>query len=163
MILLPILIFLPTSEKALALDKDLGQFYRFYAHQYRENGHKVCNAYARPTMQSQPTRGNAVSINITNRPSLGERHVISLNMGAKIRASVPVVLTVEQMPFYLNSYETFAFPKPSQEKKLLQLLKDANTMVVRATLQNGTKVTDAYSLRGVISSVRTIDRACLRP
>ena len=152
------LFIIPTT--ANALDKDLGVSKRFKAHMYEEMGNKVCNAYSPPLIQSSPHRGEAVKINITSRPYKKQKHKLSINMGTIINQGKDIQIKINNKKFKMFAVENFIFPFDKNEAEIIKRMRRGRTLKVTAYNENGKKIEDSYSLRGVVKIISIINKAC---
>lgn len=92
-------------------------------------------------------------------PKDGVKAEISVNIGRNLQNKSQVTVQIGSARYALFTKGNKAFVEdPTQELKLIDSMKRGSFMVVRATTDDGTQVSDTYSLIGVTKAVNTLSR-----
>jgi invasion protein IalB len=125
-------------------------------------GQKLCFATSQPT-SSEPkgaNRGPARAF-VSAWPKDGVKTEISMKLGFPIKKESEVSVGVGTESYTLFPKDERAFVSdPTQELKLLEAMKKGSMLVVQATSERGTAVTDIYSLQGFTQAVQALGTAC---
>lgn len=131
-------------------------------HTSGEGGQKVC--YAATTVK-QPGAGPANRsesvVYISAWPKDGIKSEVSIKLGypAKSAAGVKVSVGSDTFKLFIKSERAFV-ADATQELKLVEAMKKGSKLTVEATTDNGTVVTDSYSLSGITQALQAQAAAC---
>lgn len=125
-------------------------------------GQKLCFATAQPS-SSEPkgaNRGPARAF-VSAWPEDGVKTEISVKLGFPVKKESEVSVGVGTESYALFPSDERAFVSdPTQELKLLEAMKKGSMLVVQATSERGTNVTDIYSLQGFSRAIQALASAC---
>ena len=94
-------------------------------------------------------------------PKDGVKAEISVKLGKELQNGSDVQIQIGNSRYKLFTKGDKAFVEdPTQELKLIDSMKRGSFMVVRATVADGTAVSDTYSLIGVTNAVNTLSQGC---
>lgn len=126
------------------------------------DGPKLCFLTATPKasapegLNREPGR-----IYVSAWPLDGIRAELSLLLGFTARKTEAVTAVVGGASFALFSKDRRAFVEdPTQELKLLEAMKKGAKLVVSATSERGTAITDTYSLQGFQQAYQDLAEKC---
>lgn len=163
----PILAFLAvlaaTTTSARAEEpRWLGDYGKWIAFAYSENGGKVCYMAAKPDKEEgKYKRRGAVHALITHRPKRKAFGVVSFVLGYTLKKDSKVSVRISKKTFALFTHKDTAWaPDKNTDKALVQAMVRGNRMVVTGVSARGTKTKDTYSLRGFTRAHRRINAVC---
>lgn len=94
-------------------------------------------------------------------PKDGVKAEISVKMGKELQNGSNVQVQIGNSRFRLFTKGDKAFVEdPTEELKLIDSMKRGSFMVIRATVADGTTISDTYSLIGVTNAVNTLSQGC---
>jgi hypothetical protein len=158
----------PATIKARLIEK-VGDWSVFV---YEDTRGRVCFAAAAPAdMQPRSAKRTAVVFYVTTWPKDGVRNEVSVKLGYKINANSTASVTAGGHRFALlaasngssqtEELDDKAHTKdPADDRKLLAAMAAGGPMIVKATLANGTAITDQYSLDGASAAVQKLQQTC---
>ncbi len=131
-------------------------------HTSRGGDQKLCFA---ATVVKQPGAGPAKRsdsvLYISAWPKDGIKSEISIKLGYATKNAAGVKASVGKDSFKLFIKDERAYvADATQELKLLDVMKKGALLVVEATAENGTVVTDTYSLSGITQALQAQTAAC---
>ena len=152
-----------TANHALAdKPKRIGQYHHWSAFTYQENGGKVCFMAASPKSAkgNYSKRGDIFAL-ITHRTANDSKNVVSYMAGYPYKDESKVTITIDGQSHKLFTKGNTAWaPDGELDKKLTELIKKGNRMVVKGQSSRGTLTTDTFSLRGSTAAYNAITKAC---
>jgi hypothetical protein len=151
-----------TSMAAAQSTTALGQFNRWTAYTYLAGGAKVCYAVTQPTdMQPAGVNRDPVFIFVTNRPTEGVRHEVSVITGYPYKEGSNTEVKIGANSFVMFTKDDGAWVEnAAEETRLIGAMKAGADMVVSGTSRRGTVTRDTYSLSGVTAALNKIDAEC---
>jgi invasion protein IalB len=152
----------PTAQATL-----LGQFGDWGAYAATPGGQKVCFALAKPTSSvdvpaNRRTAANAVYLFISTRPAEKVNNEISvLVTGYVFKPNTEASVAVGGASFAMYTQNDGAWVKnAAEEAKLLDTMRKAADVVIKATTSRGTQTTDTFSLKGIAEAVKRAGDEC---
>ena len=140
----------------------LGDYGKWQAYAFDENGAKACYIASQPTKDegAYSQRGDIYAM-VTHRPAEKIRDEVSLAAGYVYKEQTAVSVSIDGRNFRLNPYEDTAWaPDPTSDQKIVAAMKAGTTMVVQGVSERGTQTKDTYSLIGFSKAYQTAARAC---
>ncbi len=162
--LFPTLVFLflaPLSAQATE-PTNIGEFGKWSAYVFEENGGKVCYMAAKPdeSVGKYSKRGDVVAL-ITHRPAEGTKNVFSYMAGYGYKKGSDVELTVDGKKFSLFTQNDMAWAADaSADNSLADAIQKGSKMIVKGESGRGTKTKDTFSLTGSTKAYEAITKAC---
>lgn len=146
------------AEKARLLEKS--DDWTVFVHEGADG--KVCFASSVPKdMAPKGARRSPVYFYVTTWQKDGVRNEVSVKLGYPLKADSTPTVTVGDANFELFPRDDKAFIKnAADERKLLQSMMAAGSMVVKAVSARGTETTDQYSLAGISKAVKKVEEVC---
>ncbi len=177
--LLPLLIagiglFASVSAYGLpAGHQKLDQSADWEAFAYMQDGQQVCALSSQPVAMSPRTKPpREASLIITRRassaPGQKTRNEIAMNAGQALAPDSQTVLRVADTEFQLfsgasrsGSEAQWAWPDNiDDEPRIIAVMKAGYDMEIHAELENGDKIRDLYSLKGVTRGIGILIENC---
>jgi invasion protein IalB len=152
----------PTAQATL-----LGQYGDWGAYTASPGGQKVCFALAKPasSVDNPPNRrtaANVVYMFISTRP--GEKVTNEVSMlitGYAFKPNSEASVAVGGANFAMYTQNDGAWVKnAAEEAKLVEAMRKAGDVVVKATTSRGTQTTDTFSLKGISQAVDRVAQEC---
>jgi hypothetical protein len=148
----------------------LGRFGAWDAYVRTTDGNKECFMVSVPSARAERLSRGDIYAWIIHRPAenvTGEV-LISLGYPHKADSAVKVEIGDKQWNFdaerdssSANSDSDIAFtPDSSQERAIVDAIKNGSTMVVKGVSQRGNNTRDTYSLSGTTAAYQAISNAC---
>lgn len=152
----------PTAQATL-----LGQYGDWGAYSASPGGQKVCFALAKPTSSvdnppSRRTAANVVYLFISTRPAEKVSNEVSvLVTGYEFKPNTEATVAVGGATFPMYTQKDGAWVKnAAEEAKLLESMRKAGDVVIKATTSRGTQTTDTFSLKGISQAVDRAAQDC---
>jgi len=128
----------------------IGNYSKWSAYTYNEDGGKVCYMAAQPDKAegAYTSRGDIFAL-VTNRPSDGTRNVFSYVAGYEYGQGAEATLIIGAKRFTLFTQgETAWAADAATDNAIAQAIRQGASLVVKGTSARGTATTDTFSLRG---------------
>jgi invasion protein IalB len=145
----------------------LGQYGDWGAYSAAPNGRKVCFALSKPTSsQDNPpnrrTAANPVYLFISSRPEEKVSNEVSILVtGYTFKPNSEAAVTVGGAAFAMYTQNDGAWVKnAAEEAKLIEAMRKAPDIVVKATTARGTQTTDTFSLKGIGQALDRVSQEC---
>jgi invasion protein IalB len=152
----------PTAQATL-----LGQYGDWGAYSATPGGQKVCFALAKPASSvdvpaNRRTAANPVYLFISTRPAEKVTNEVSvLVTGYEFKPNSEASVTVGGAAFPMYTQKDGAWVKnAAEEAKLLDTMRKAGDVVIKATTSRGTQTTDTFSLKGLSQAVDRAAQEC---
>ena len=142
--------------------RELGNFEKWSAFSYLEQGKPVCYLASQPTESKggPPNRGQ-VFLMVTHRPAGKATDVVSFVAGYPLKTGSETEATVGGQVFKLFTKDDRAWAHDEKtDKALVQALIKGATLAVKATPARGPESTDSFSLSGFGRAHQAINQAC---
>jgi phosphate-selective porin len=98
---------------------------------------------------------------ISNRPAESVKNEISLVMNFDLKENVEHIAQIGEAKFALvASGKTLWLRNPAEEGRMLDAMRRANEMEVRATSKKGNPTADKYALQGMAQVVKKAEDTC---
>lgn len=152
----------PSRARADETALETGRFGDWVVNQNSGSGPKICFVASQPKLK-EPAGANRAKIvlYVSAWPKDGVKNEISIKLGYQIKAGTPVAVTVGSDAFQLFAKDDRAYvSNPTEELKLVEAMKSASTLTVKATSAKGTQTTDTYSLKGLDQALAAMATAC---
>lgn len=140
----------------------LGDFGKWTAYVFDENGGKVCYMASKPTnaLPKNVRRGDIVAL-ITHRPAEGTKNVFSYMTGYGYKKGTEVELSVDNQKFSLFTQNDMAWAADAAaDTAIAEAIRQGNKMVVKGESSRGTRTTDTFSLNGSSKAHDAITKEC---
>lgn len=151
----------PTAALAQAA-KLVSTFSDWSSYMHEDARAKICFAVSQPKSQ-EPKSANRDPpfFYISAWPKDGVRTEISVKIGYPFKKGSEATVTVGGAAFKLFTQNDRAFVGDvAQEVKLIEAMKNAQTMQVQGTSERGTATTDSYSLAGLAQALQAAAAQC---
>lgn len=152
----------PTAQATL-----LGQYGDWGAYMATPGGQKVCFALAKPSSQvdnppNRRTAANPVYLFISTRPAEKVSNEISvLVTGYVFKPNSEASVAVGGTNFAMYTQNDGAWVKnAAEEAKLIDTMRKAGDVAIKATTSRGTQTTDTFSLKGISQAVDRAAQEC---
>ncbi len=152
----------PTAQATL-----LGQYGDWGAYTATPGGQKVCFALAKPSSQvdnppNRRTAANPVYLFISTRPAEKVSNEISvLVTGYVFKPNSEASVAVGGTNFAMYTQNDGAWVKnAAEEAKLIDTMRKAGDVAIKATTSRGTQTTDTFSLKGISQAVDRAAQEC---
>jgi hypothetical protein len=147
-----------------AQPKLLGQYGTWGAYTASQGGKKVCFAIAKPTSAetNPPNRPrNPAYMFISTRPADKVTNEVSIVVGYPFKPSSDARAQIGSTSFALYTQQDGAWIKnAAEEAHMVDLMRTADTAVVRGVSVKGTESTDTYTLRGIAQALERTAQEC---
>jgi hypothetical protein len=147
-----------------AQPKLLGQFGTWGAYTAISGGKKICFAIAKPTSSetNPPNRPrNPIYTFISNRPADKVINEVSIVIGYPFKPGSDAGAQIGSTSFALYTQQDGAWIKnAAEEAHMVDVMRGADTMVVRGVSAKGTQSTDTYTLKGVAQALDRTAQEC---
>jgi len=151
----------PTAALAQAA-KLVSTFSDWSSYMHEDARAKICFAVSQPKSQ-EPKSANRdpAFFYISAWPKDGVRTEISVKIGYPFKKGSEATVTIGGAAFKLFTQNDRAFVGDvAQEVKLIEAMKNAQTMQVQGTSERGTATTDSYSLAGLAQALQAAAAQC---
>ena len=140
----------------------LGDFGKWQAYAFDENGAKACYIASQPTKdEGNYTERGKIYAMVTHRPAEKIRDEVSLAAGYTYKEETNVSVSIDGKNFRLTPVEDTAWaPDTTSDQRMVAAMKAGTIMVVQGTSARGTQTRDTYSLIGFSKAYRTAANAC---
>jgi hypothetical protein len=142
--------------------RELGNFEKWGAFSYLEQGKPVCYLASQPTeSRGGPQNRGQVFLIVTHRPAAKATDVISFAAGYALKSGSEAEATVGGTVFKLFTKNDRAWAHDEKtDKALVQALIKGATLAVKAAPTRGPESTDSFSLAGFGRAHQAINQAC---
>lgn len=127
-------------------------------------GKKVCFALAKPSSSetNPPNRPrNPVYMFISTRPVDKVSNEVSVVIGYPFKAGTEATAQIGATSFALYTQQDGAWIKnAAEEAKMVDTMRNADSVVIKGVSAKGTQSTDTFSLRGVSQALDRIAQEC---
>ncbi len=123
---------------------------------------KVCYALSQPKdrLPKGLTRDPAY-VFISNRPGDGARNEFSVIMGFPLKTGGPASVGIGNASYVMLTKDKSGWLKnPAEEAPLIEAMKKASAMTIKATSGKGNETTDRYSLSGLNQALDRAQKEC---
>jgi len=157
------LLTTPFATPALAdAPQALGSFRDWDAFKRAQGGETACYVVSTPTDKApKNVNRDPTFFMVTNwqgRPANAEPSII---IGYPFRDGSTATVTVGSAKFeFFTKSDGAWLADPSDEKRLIDAMKNGSNMIVKGTSGRGTLTTDKYSLLGISAALDKIGEAC---
>lgn len=160
-LLLASVISLPAY--AGSIPEEIGEFKDWTAYSYKEGKNIVCYMASTPKKDegNYKTRGDIYAI-VTHRPADKSYDVVNFVAGYQYKKGTNVVVKIGTTSFnnlFTNGESAWA-PDNATDKKLVEIMKRGEKMIVEGISARGTKTKDTYSLSGFTGAYNAITKKC---
>jgi Invasion associated locus B (IalB) protein len=142
----------------------LGQFADWGAYAATPGGKKICFVIAKPVSSETkpPNRPrNQPYMFITTRPADKVVNEVSIAIGYPLKAESEATATVGSTTFQLYTQGDGAWIKNiAEEARMVDAMRQAETVVVKGESGRGTETTDTYSLKGLPEALDRMAQEC---
>ena len=147
-----------------AQPKLLGQYGTWGAYTASQGGKKVCFAIAKPTSSetNPPNRPrNPAYMFISTRPTDKVTNEVSIVVGYPFKPGSDAGAQIGKTAFALYTQEDGAWIKnAAEEAHMVDLMRSADTAVVKGVSVKGTQSTDTYTLKGIAQALERTAQEC---
>lgn len=141
--------------------RKIGEYGRWSAFAYTENGAKVCYMASEPeTHEGKYAKRGDIFALVTHRPADGTRNEFSYIAGYAYKKDSPVALRIDAQDFALFTHEETAWAAEGDDEKIVKALRAGSRMVVKGLSSKGTETVDTFSLKGSSAAHDAISREC---
>jgi len=154
----------PAAATGGAQPRLLGQYGMWGAYTASPGGKKVCFALAKPSSSetNPPNRPrNPVYMFISTRPVDKVSNEVSVVIGYPFKAGTEATAQIGATSFALYTQQDGAWIKnAAEEAKMVDTMRNADSVVIKGVSAKGTQSTDTFSLRGVSQALDRIAQEC---
>jgi hypothetical protein len=149
----------PVTAKPSELIK---RFSDWAAYRHTAGKEKFCFILAAPDSRKPANvKRGKIAIHITAWPKHGIRAQLSVKIGYRFKAGVPVGVAIGNAQFNLFTQNDRAFvDSPTDELKLIEAMKKGSRMIITGQSERGTVTTDVYSLIGFSLALQKMTSSC---
>ena len=144
--------------------KLLGQYGTWGAYTASQGGKKVCFAIAKPTSSetNPPNRPrNPIYMFISTRPGDKVTNEVSIVVGYPFKPGSDAGAQIGSTSFALYTQQDGAWIKnAAEEAHMVDLMRTADTAVVKGVSVKGTQSTDTYTLKGIAQALDRTAQEC---
>ena len=142
----------------------LGQFGDWGAYKATPGGKTVCFALSKPTSAVTEPAGrhrDASYIFVSTRPAEKVKNEVSAIVGYPQKPGADTTAAIGDESFAMYTQNDGAWVKnAAEEAKLLDTMRKAADVVIKATTSRGTQTTDTFSLKGIAEAVKRAGDEC---
>ena len=150
--------------------QDLGRFKDWSAHQFTEDGKRLCLMFTQPKKDegNYKRRGEIFAL-VSHRPDEQQFGVVSFEMGYPFAPGKELSVSIDggaaiRIPADDSADsedESILWHRsPEVGRRLVREMQDGLTMVATGRSKRGTKTVDTYSLHGFSAAYKAISHAC---
>jgi Invasion associated locus B (IalB) protein len=154
----------PAAATGGAQPRLLGQYGMWGAYTASPGGKKVCFALAKPSSSetNPPNRPrNPVYMFISTRPVDKVSDEVSVVIGYPFKTGTEATAQIGATSFALYTQQDGAWIKnAAEEAKMVDTVRNADSVVIKGVSAKGTQSTDTFSLRGVSQALDRIAQEC---
>jgi hypothetical protein len=147
-----------------AQPKLLGQYGTWGAYAASQGGKKLCFAIAKPTSSetNPPNRPrNPIYMFISSRPADKVTNEVSIVVGYPFKPGSDAGVQIGSTSFALYTQQDGAWIKnAAEEAHMIDLMRTADTGVVRGVSVKGTQSTDTYTFKGISQALERTAQEC---
>jgi hypothetical protein len=147
-----------------AQPKLLGQYGTWGAYTASQGAKKVCFAIAKPTSSetNPPNRPrNPIYMFISTRPADKVTNEVSIVIGYPFKPGSDAGAQIGSTSFALYTQQDGAWIKNgAEEAHMVDLMRTADTAVIRGVSVKGTQSTDTYALKGIAQALERTAQEC---
>ena len=153
-----------------AVAQDLGRFTDWSAHQFTEEGKRLCLMFTQPKKaEGKYTRRGEIFALVSHRPDEQQFGIVSFEMGYPFAPGKELSVSIDDGPAIRIPVDDEAGPEddslmwhesPEVNARLVRAMQGGLRMVATGRSKRGTKTVDTYSLRGFSAAYKAISRAC---
>ena len=146
-----------------AAAQHLGRFQDWRAHQFTEEGKRVCTIWTQPTKaEGDYTRRGEIFATVSHRPEENRLGIVSFEMGYPFASGQKLSVSVDGGGAVRLPASGSIVWDDSREanRKLVEEMREGLEMVAIGRSQRGTRTVDTYSLRGFTAAYGAISKAC---
>jgi Invasion associated locus B (IalB) protein len=147
-----------------AQPKLLGQYGTWGAYAASQGGKKLCFAIAKPTSSetNPPNRPrNPIYMFISSRPADKVTNEVSIVVGYPFKPGSDAGVQIGSTSFALYTQQDGAWIKnAAEEAHMVDLMRTADTAVIRGVSVKGTQSTDTYTLKGIAQALERTAQEC---
>lgn len=158
---------------APAAAQDLGRFTDWSAHQFTEEGRRLCLMWTQPKKaEGKYSRRGEVYATVTHRPALQEFGIVVFEMGYPFAPDKGLSVSIDggsaiRIPADEDEDSEddsiMWHRSPEVNRRLVEAMRGGLEMVATGRSKRGTKTVDTYSLHGFSAAYKEISRACGAP
>jgi hypothetical protein len=155
----------PIGAQATSQPESLGENGAWSGYTFTENKQKVCYLTGTPkASEGDYTKRGDVFLFITHYPQSNVFDDLYFDMGYPLKKGAEGTVSVEKTSFSVIGDKNHLFSADrKQDKKIINALKQGDTLVVKSVSQKGTKTTDTFDLKGFVKTYQAISKACKKP
>ena len=158
-ILLILVIF---SSNALAVTpRSTGKYKNWESFVAETDKGKICFAQTVPTKRAPAAvKRDKSKLFVTFRPSEEIKDEVSLTSGHDYKTSSVTASSGKRRYSFFSQKEFAWLLDDQEEKKVIQLMKKATDIIVKARTTEGAETTDHYSMMGFTKAYNTAKKTC---
>ena len=141
----------------------LGRFQDWRAHQFTEEGERVCTMWTQPTKaEGKYTRRGEIFATVSHRPAEDRVGIVSFEMGYPFASGQKLAVAVDGgRAIRLPASGSIVWDDSRDvNRSLIKEMQGGLEMVATGRSQRGTRTVDTYSLRGFTAAYKAISKAC---
>ena len=146
-----------------AAAQHLGRFQDWRAHQFTEEGERVCMMWTQPNKaEGRYTRRGEIFSTVSHRPAENRVGIVSFEMGYPFASGHKLAVSVDGgRAIRLPASGSIVWDDSREvNRELVQAMQGGFEMVATGRSQRGTRTVDTYSLRGFTAAYKAISKAC---
>jgi uncharacterized caspase-like protein len=123
-------------------------------------GSKVCFAMAKPTSASPAARAPTF-VSVSSRPSENVSNEFSIIAGYVFKPDVEATAQIGSASFSLFTQKEGAWIRDTtQEPRMIEAMRQGNSMLVKGTSSTGAQAAETFSLRGFARALERAEQEC---
>ncbi len=158
-----LIIFLFSTQVSAATPQVLGEYGDWTAYVYKDGRGSVCYMVSKPKKDEgkYSKRGDIYAV-VTHRPAEKSFDVVNFDAGYTFKNGAPFTVKIGHntvTSFFTDGEKAWTLDGDT-DKKMVNLMKGGERMIVDGVSSKGTKTKDTYSLKGFTGAYKAISAKC---
>ncbi len=158
-----LITFLFSTQVSAATPQVLGEYGDWTAYVYKDGRGSVCYMVSKPKKDEgkYSKRGDIYAV-VTHRPAEKSFDVVNFDAGYTFKNGAPFTVKIGHntvTSFFTDGEKAWTLDGDA-DKKMVNLMKGGERMIVDGVSSKGTKTKDTYSLKGFTGAYKAISAKC---
>ena len=158
-----LITFLFSTQVSAATPQVLGEYGDWTAYVYKDGRGSVCYMVSKPKKDEgkYSKRGDIFAV-VTHRPAEKSFDVVNFDAGYTFKNGAPFTVKIGHntvTSFFTDGEKAWTLDGDT-DKKMVNLMKGGERMIVDGVSSKGTKTKDTYSLKGFTGAYKAISAKC---
>ena len=158
-----LITFLFSTQVSAATPQVLGEYGDWTAYIYKDGRGSVCYMVSKPKKDEgkYSKRGDIYAV-VTHRPAEKSFDVVNFDAGYTFKNGAPFIVKIGHntvTSFFTDGEKAWTLDGDT-DKKMVNLMKGGERMIVDGVSSKGTKTKDTYSLKGFTGAYKAISAKC---